>query len=157
MVLGRGEECPAALTPDFDFRASELLLEASGGGVGVTLSRGEDEFSLGRLFAAAVSRGGGWGRSLPWELVVELDVPLDRVDPDFEAVSVALLGLVVESAGMGASSNGLNLACSGSLESTMSVVEVELPNKLIFFARATREDRRRWRMEGCGRFESSSL
>lgn len=54
-------------------------------------------------------------------------------------------------------SRGSNLACSGSLESTISVVDVVLlPKRLIFFARATREERRRSRAEGGGRFESSS-
>ena len=54
-------------------------------------------------------------------------------------------------------SRGLNLACSGSFESTISVVEVVLvPKRLIFFARATRELRRRSRADGGGRFGSSS-
>ena len=70
-------------------------------------------------------------------------MPLDRVDdPDLDAESVGLEGLVA-SVDMGAWSRGLNLACSGSFESTISVEEVELPNKLIFLARATREERRR--------------
>ena len=64
---------------------------------------------------------------------------------------------LIASVGMAAWSRGLNLACSGSFESTMSVVEVEDPNRFIFFASATREERRRWRTEEGGRFESSSL
>lgn len=69
----------------------------SGGGVGVTESGGNDELSScrGRLFAAAVSSGGGCGRSRPVN-VVELEVPLDRVDPGFCAGSlVAEEGLVL--------------------------------------------------------------
>ena len=56
----------------------------SGGGVGVTELGGKDELSSlrERLLAAAVSSGGGCGRSRPVE-AVELDVPLDRVDPGF--------------------------------------------------------------------------
>jgi hypothetical protein len=54
-------------------------------------------------------------------------------------------------------SRGSNLACSGSFESTISVVEVVLlPKRFIFFARATMEERRRSRTDGGGRFESSS-
>jgi len=66
VLFGSGEECPAAFTPAFILRPFELVLAASGGGVGVTLSLCSDgcNSALGRLFAAAVSRGGGCGRSL---------------------------------------------------------------------------------------------
>jgi hypothetical protein len=70
------------------------------------------------------------------------EVGLDIVS----TVAVAVEGSV----GWGTCSRGLNLACSGSLESTISVLEVLLPNKLIFFARATREERRRSRTPGGG-------
>ena len=57
---------------------------------------------------------------------------------------------VEPSVGAGNCSRGSNLACSGSLGSTISVVEVVLPKRLIFFARATREERRRSRTLGGG-------
>jgi len=73
------------------------------------------------------------------------------------------VGLVASIIGSGtpvvvvAVSKGLNLACSGSFELTTSVAEVVLlPKRLIFFARATSEERRRSRTDGGGRFESSS-
>ena len=95
-----------------------------------------------------MSKGGGWGRSRP-ELL-EVDVPLERVDPGFGAVSlVDDEGLVacIDSSAIGTVSRGLNLACSGSLLSTISVVDELLPNKLIFLASATSEERRCSRME----------
>lgn len=150
VVAAKGDECPAAFVPVRGFRALLLAFDVSGGGVGVTASDGKDEFSLsrGKLFAAAVSNGGGCGRSRPELLCVE--APLERVDPSFGAVSLVVEeGLVVsiDSSAIGTVSRGLNLACSGSLLSTISVVDELLPNKLIFFASATSEERRRSRME----------
>jgi hypothetical protein len=164
-----GEDGPAALVPVRAVLPLALALVASGGGVGVTALPDKDELNscLGRLFAAAVSKGGGWGRSRPDELPPLPNGPRDE-DADLGDVSlVAELGLdivstacagsvavvvvvlVEESVCWGTCSRGLNLACSGSFESTISVVEVEFPNKLIFFARATRDERRRSRTP-CG-------
>ena len=70
--MGRGDDGPAALVPDRECREFVFEVEeVSGGGVGDTESLGKEEFNScrGRLFAAAVSSGGGWGRSLPVEAV----------------------------------------------------------------------------------------
>jgi hypothetical protein len=86
-------------------------------------------------------------------------VPLDLVDSVLVAMSLAAEGGVtfsmVESPAIGTLSRGSKRACSGSSVSTMSV-EAVLPNRLIFFARATRDDRRRSSTEGGLRFGSSS-
>ena len=164
VVPAMGEDGPAALVPVRAVLPLALALVASGGGVGVTALPDKDELNscLGRLFAAAVSKGGGWGRSRADELPPLPNGPRDE-DADLGDVSLpAELGLdivstagpvaavvVEESVWWGTCSRGLNLACSGSFESTISVVEVEFPNKLIFFARATREERRRSRTP-CG-------
>lgn len=116
---------------------------------------GNDESNSwrGRLFAAAVSRGGGCGRSRA------VEVAFERPDADLGEDSVVVfVGLVVLSMIEGALSSGSNLAYSGSFESTISVVDVVLlPKRLIFFARAAREERRRSRTPGRGgRFVSSS-
>ena len=47
-------------------------------------------------------------------------------------------------------SRGLKSACLGSFGSTIPVVDVVLPKRLIFFARAARDERRRSKMEGGG-------
>ena len=56
-----GDDGPAAFIPVRGFRPLVFALEVSSGGVGVTPLIGNDEFSSwrGRLFAAAVSSGGG--------------------------------------------------------------------------------------------------
>jgi hypothetical protein len=116
--------------------------EAPPGGVGVMVSAGTAEWSCcrGRLFAAAVSRGGGWGRSLG----PVPEAPEEERDLEGETgLSSAICG----AAWWGTWSRGLKRACSGSLGSTMSAVEVELPNRLIFFASAARDERRRSRIE----------
>ena len=59
--MASGDDGPAAFVPVRSLRPFAFALEASGGGVGVIALTGEVEFNSwrGRLFAAAVSRGGG--------------------------------------------------------------------------------------------------
>jgi len=162
VVPAIGDDGPAAFVPERLVFPFAFAVDVSGGGVGVTALPDTDEFNScrGKLFAAAVSNGGGCGRSLP----PEDDDPLPN-GPRDDAADLGEVSLVAEvgldivstvavavegSVGWGTCSRGLNLACSGSLESTISVLEVLLPNKLIFFARATREERRRSRTPGGG-------
>jgi hypothetical protein len=56
VVVDKGDEGPAAFTPDRDF-VVVVVIVVSGGGVGVTALVGISW--RGRLFAAAVSKGGG--------------------------------------------------------------------------------------------------
>jgi hypothetical protein len=99
-----------------------------------------------------VSSGGGCGLSFAAEVV---GVLLERVEPALEISTdeVGLLGGMSEP-GKGTSSRGSKRACSGSRESTIGMLEAPL-KRLIFFARATRDERRRWRIEEGGRLESS--
>ena len=161
-----GDDGPAALVPVRAVLPFPFALEASGGGVGVTALPDIDEFNScrGRLLAAAVSNGGGCGRSRPDdEEPPGPNGPRDE-DADFGDVSlVAELGLDIvstvdvlgemeleESVCGGTCSRVLNRACSASFESTISVVDVVLPKRLIFFARATSDERRRSRTPGGG-------
>ena len=69
MVEEVGEEMPAALLEPFLRREDASL---------VVTDEGTEEFSSwrGRLFAAAVSKGGGCGRSFPVDVVLPLLVVL---------------------------------------------------------------------------------
>jgi|SRR5277367_972184 hypothetical protein len=67
VVPAIGDDGPAAFVPERLVFPFAFAVVVSGGGVGVTALPGADEFNscLGKLFAAAVSNGGGCGRSLP--------------------------------------------------------------------------------------------
>ena len=73
-------------------------------------------------------------------VLLPLLLALEVVVVDFEESMEEVESIVPR----GILSRGSNRACSGSLESTISVVELVFPpNKLIFLASATSEERRR--------------
>jgi hypothetical protein len=102
--------------------------------------------------AAAVSSGGGCGLSFPEAPEDDRDFEGETGSAEFKieewAESLSMDDAALDVSG-GAEGRGLKRACSGSFGSTMSLEELELPKRLIFFARATMEERRRSRMDGC--------